>query len=329
MKINRIAWFTCLALAVSLFALQAQPQPAKIIFDTDMDTDCDDTAALALLHALADQQEAEILATVVSSHFPWSPACVDAINRYYQRAALPIAAPKQPGASTHRGSRYAEQIAQRFLENPQTTEHYPDAVPVYREVLAQQPPRSVTIVTVGYLTNLAYLLDSEPDQHSPLDGRQLVAKTVDKLVCMGGRYPRHLNPGEFGNFKPDPDAAVQVAEEWPTQVIFTGLGDDVYTGESLQDTPDDNPVKVAYRLFLGDRPARNSWDLFAVLYAVRPQQPFWLMQKEGYNHIFDNGTNEWRDTNQENHWLLKVDPNAKDDIKATMNELIALPPQTP
>ena len=52
-----------------------------IIFDTDMDTDCDDAGALAILHALADRGEAEILATVVSSRYPWSVPCVEAIDR--------------------------------------------------------------------------------------------------------------------------------------------------------------------------------------------------------------------------------------------------------
>jgi hypothetical protein len=39
----------------------------RIILDTDMSGDCDDAGALALLHALADQGECEILATVVSA----------------------------------------------------------------------------------------------------------------------------------------------------------------------------------------------------------------------------------------------------------------------
>src|SRR3712207_437465 len=49
--------------------------PPRILFDTDMLTDCDDAGALAVLHALADNGEAEILATVVSVPNPWSAAC--------------------------------------------------------------------------------------------------------------------------------------------------------------------------------------------------------------------------------------------------------------
>src|SRR5687768_10367927 len=68
--------------------------PVRIIFDTDMDSDCDDAGALAVLHALADRGEAEILATVASSKNPWSAPCVDAINTYYGRGDLPIGVPK-------------------------------------------------------------------------------------------------------------------------------------------------------------------------------------------------------------------------------------------
>jgi inosine-uridine nucleoside N-ribohydrolase len=318
-----------LFLLLCLIATAAFPvvaEPVRIIFDTDMDTDCDDTAALAILHTLANQGEAKILATVASSHYAWSAPCIQAINTYYNRPELPIGVPKKPGASTNRGSRYAKQISTQFPTALTTNSDAPDAVEIYRRILAKQTDTRVVIVTVGYLTNLAYLLDSQSDQYSPLTGRELVQNTVASLVCMGGRYPSHLDPGVFGNFKPDPAAAVKVAKEWPGRIVFTGLGDDVFTGQSLHQTPDTNPVKVAYKLYLGDKPARPSWDLFAVLYAVRPNEPYWDMRKEGTNHIFENGTNEWREQDNPNHWLLQIDPAKKDHVKDLMNKLMATPP---
>ena len=91
-----------------------RPKPVSIIFDTDMDTDCDDVGALAMLHALADAGEVKILATVVSSKYAYSAPCVEVINRYYGRGDLPIGVPKGKGATTKRGSRYARQIAQAY-----------------------------------------------------------------------------------------------------------------------------------------------------------------------------------------------------------------------
>lgn len=314
---------------LSVFTYAVHSQPAPVIFDTDMDTDCDDTGALAMLHGLANRGEAEILATVVSSHYPWSAPCVAAINAYFNRPDIPIGAPKKPGADINRGSRYAKQISERFAPSIKTNDGAPDAVAVYRRILSRQQERRVIIVTAGYLTNLSYLLDSEADEHSPLTGRQLIEQSVKLVVCMGGRYPKHLDPGVYGNFKPDPAAAVNVANEWPGTILFTGLGDDVLTGEPLKNAPDDNPVKMAYRLYLGDKPARPSWDLFAVLYAVRPDEPFWIVQKEGHNHIFENGTNEWRDDDWPNHWLLHIKPDQKPLVKKVMNELMSSQPPQP
>ena len=69
----------------SVFALERKSACVKIIFDTDMLTDCDDTAALGILHKLADAGETEILATMVTSSYPMSAPVVDVINTYYNR----------------------------------------------------------------------------------------------------------------------------------------------------------------------------------------------------------------------------------------------------
>ena len=87
-----------------MFALLANTsisagEKPHIIFDTDMDTDCDDVGALAMLHALADMGEVTILATPVSSKFPYSVPCTEAINKYYGPGDLPIGCPKGKGAS--------------------------------------------------------------------------------------------------------------------------------------------------------------------------------------------------------------------------------------
>src|SRR5687767_2874399 len=133
----------------------------KIIFDTDMDSDCDDVGALAVLHALADLGEAEILATVTSSKNPWSAPCIDAINTWYGRPDLPIGSPK--GKGTQKPTKYGEAIAKQFPHDLKSTADAPDARQVYRDALAKQPDGSVTIVTVGYLTNVADLLREPAD----------------------------------------------------------------------------------------------------------------------------------------------------------------------
>jgi inosine-uridine nucleoside N-ribohydrolase len=302
--------------------------PVRLIFDTDMDTDCDDAGALAMLHALADAGEVEILATVVSSHYPFSAPAVDVINTYYGRPELPMGVPKLPGASIHRGSRYAEGLAREFPHRVRSNAEAPDAVEVYRRILASQPDTSVVIVTVGYLTNIRHLLESVPDEHSPLSGSELVRSKAKRLIAMGGTFPAHTDPREFGNFKPDAEATVVVARDWPRPLVFAGdeIGDHILTGATLATTPDDNPVRRAYELYFGE-PGRQrpSWDQTAVLHAVRPEAGYWREVGGWYNHIFENGTNEWRARPDSPHlFLVEAAPAA--EITAVTEELMTRPP---
>jgi inosine-uridine nucleoside N-ribohydrolase len=299
----------------------------RIIFDTDMDTDCDDAGALAILHSLADRGEAEILGTLVSSHYPYSVPCVAAINAYYGRPDLPVGSPKGAGADTNRGSAYARQIAEAFPSAYRSNEDAPDAALVYRQLLSTEEDNSVVIVTVGYVTNLRDLLATTADSSSPLSGLELVRRKVKRWVCMGGRYPAHLDPNVYGNFKPDPVSAVEAAQHWPGEIVFTGLGDDILTGKTLRQTPENNPVRQAYELYLREKPARPSWDPIAVLYAVQPDEPFWRVEDDGYNHIFPNGTNEWRQTPDDpRHKLLQLQSGTEGVVQATLEELMARSP---
>ncbi len=323
LKCTMVLWILIVGISQSKVTITAEP--VRIIFDTDMDTDCDDAGALAMLHNLADLGECEILATVVSAHYPFSAPCVEAVNRYYGRPDLPIGVPKLPGASTNRGSRYAKQIAERYETTLQTNEDAADAVDVYRRILSESPDKSVVICSVGYLTNLRYLLESEPDGISPMSGRELIEQKVKVWVCMGGRYPQHLDPKVYGNFKPDPEASVIAATQWTGQIVFTGLGNDILTGECLRELEEENPARVAYELYLGDKPARPSWDPIAVLYSVRPELEFWKLHQEGKNHIFDNGTNEWRDGEAENHVLLQLQTDSKQELENMLEELMCVP----
>jgi hypothetical protein len=203
----------------------------------------------------------------------------------------------------------------------------PDAVDVYRRVLAGEEDGSVVIVSVGYLTNLRDLLASKPDTISPLDGPALVRRKVSRWVCMGGRYPAERDPGVWGNFKPDPSSAVIAARDWPGPLYFTGLGGDIGTGSRLNETPANSPVRRVYKLYLGERKTRPSWDPIGVLFAVRRDADFWKIHTGGHNHIFENGTNEWRDGPETNQRLIQLQPDVKDGLRDTMDALMVQAPR--
>ncbi len=69
----------------------------NLILDTDMGPDYDDVGAMALMHALADSGQVNILATVSSNKDERVIPCIEVINTYFNRPAIPVGAPKSEG----------------------------------------------------------------------------------------------------------------------------------------------------------------------------------------------------------------------------------------
>jgi hypothetical protein len=90
--------------------------------------------------------------------------------------------------------------------------------------------------------------------------------------------------------------------------MFSGaeIGSAIKTGgKSMQQKASSNsPVRRAYELYNNFR-GRSSWDQTAVLYAVRGLNQYWSAHTEGYNHVFPDGSNEWRSSPDKNHNYLK------------------------
>ncbi len=296
-----------------------------IIFDTDFAADVDDVGALAILHAMADSGEADILGVMISSGNHYALRAVDTINTYYGRPAIPIGVTWAPAVSVD--SKYTLELA---LDFPNDVEAAPNAVDLYRQILAEQPDNSVTIVTVGFLTNLQGLLASEPDEHSMLSGSELVAAKVAYLVSMGGHYPdsaSHPDGREY-NFALDAESTYAVIPNWPTPIVFSGfeIGRDIVTGAILyENSSADNPVRVAYELYNGGA-GRSSWDLTAVHFAVRGLTNVWQLCGPGNNKIFPDGRNTWEPSTDHLHYYL-VNALSKDQIKELLDDLLIQPPQ--
>jgi purine nucleosidase len=280
-----------------------QRQSVQLIFDTDMMGDVDDVGTVAVLHALADRREVDVLAMGLSGKNPWSPLCLDALNTYFGRPGIPIGVVQGP--AFHKKSRYAEAIAKEFPHHLKSIDDAPDAAMLYRDVLAGQPDKSVVMVSVGQLTNFQNLLKTGPDKHSKLNGIDLVRKTVRAWVCMGGKLPE----GDEANLVHDGPAAAFAISEWPTPIVFSGweIGQKIMTGANLDRAPTSAPVRRAYELFNGLKD-RQSWDQTAVLYAVRGLDgglsDLWDLETAGYMHVNSDGSNEWRNSPDRSHAYL-------------------------
>jgi hypothetical protein len=335
----RRACHTLLAAAACLAGSPALAQaPVRLVVDTDLAADVDDVGALAVLHALADRGEAEILAAMVSSRNRHSVACLSALNTWYGRRDIPIGVvrgqvagyPRDTGREVE--SKYTEEVAKRFPLEVRSAKGAADAVSLYRRTLAGQPDGGVVIVTLGFLTNLKNLLDSSADDVSPLDGEELVRRKVRLWACMGGKFPNGLFPDGGGEYNVGYDtfASVRAINDWPTPVVFSGfeIGASIKTGAGLRDLPEESPVRAAYRLFNGLED-RESWDQTAVLYAVRGARDYWTESAPGQNLMHarvPQGYNEWlaAPRGRHRHLLEKMPPR---DLARLIEDLMLQPPR--
>jgi inosine-uridine nucleoside N-ribohydrolase len=297
-----------------------------IILDTDIGTDVDDAGAIAILHALASRGEARILAIMSCNRNRWSGPAIDTINTYYRRPEIPVGA-SRTGPDDEI---WYHELVPRFPHRLTASADAPEAVSLYRRILAAQPDKSVTLVTIGWLTNLAGLLRSGPDRYSPLAGKDLVAAKVKELVSMGGSWPNNQGEGEY-NFTMDRQAAQEVIRNWPGKVMFTGLGRDVMTGARLMsDAPAGNPVGSFYGSFFKANKVsqRSSWDLIAVLYAVRGLSDYFTAVTDGRCVVREKGVSEWMPgTGQGHAYLVYKMPQAQ--LAAVIEDLMLRPPDTP
>lgn len=257
----------------------------KLIFDTDIAEDCDDVGAMAVLHALADNGELDILGMMVSMPVDYGAPALDAINTYFNRPGIPIGTLKNSfdSAGARNMDVYNKVLAQQFPNDLQHADNTPNALLLYRKLLSAEPDHSVVVLTVGPLTNLYHLMRSDPDEYSPLSGMELIKKKIKRFIMAGGKLPE----GSSYNFRISPDKTEYVINNWPTEhwLVPNQLGDSVFTGrEMLANTTIKNPIHVAYSLYEKAHPGwefRPSWDQMGVYIAARYNDPLFRIDSSG------------------------------------------------
>lgn len=260
-------------------------QGLKLIFDTDIAEDCDDLGAMAVLHALADKGELEILAMMVSMPVAYGAPALDAVNTYFKRPDIPIGTLKnsQDALGAANLDVYNKALAEQFPNDIKHADNATNSLALYRQLLAREPDSSIVILTVGPLTNLYHLMHSTPDEHSPLNGMDLIRRKVKRFIMAGGKLPQ----GSSYNFRISPEKTEFVINHWPTEhwLVPNQLGDSVFTGtEMLAKTHVDNPIHLGYALYQKAHPGwefRPSWDQMAVYIAARPNDPLFKKNTKG------------------------------------------------
>ncbi|MFH5885331.1 nucleoside hydrolase [Halalkalibaculum sp. DA3122] len=332
-------YFLIWLMSITLYPLQikSQDKPVSVIYDTDMGPMTDDVGALAILHAMADNEEAKLLATVASNTHPTIAQLLDVFNTYYGRPNIPIGVPKglaleikdAPEVCCFGG--WTNKIVGNYPADIRSNKVVPSSVEIYRKILSNQPDHSVTIVTVGFLTNLSNLLVSRPDRYSKLNGKELVKKKVQNLVSMAGTFTGPVNdpqgPNKEYNLYMDAKASKHVFENWPTEIIFSGfaLGVKVRTGGQLlqNDEIEDSPVKDVMRMVSSGK-SGASFDQTAVLVAVHGAETYFDLVP-GKITVSWNGSNGW-DSSQTGHFYLKEKKEGLDHVENVIDNLMQQQP---
>ncbi len=251
------------------------------ILDTDWWTDCDDIVAVRLLCNLHKAEKINFKGICINTRMEHSVSSLSAflVN---EDLDLPIGiskAPITPDMDEPLKYQYFMKDFPHKLQNDDCL----DGVSFYRKMLAESETQ-IEIIEIGFQNILADLLDSQPDQYSPLTGMELVKQKVKKLWAMAGKWDE--NPGREYNFyccTESKKAGAYMCDNWPTPIAFLGfeVGWEVISGSKLEPSDFLKKCMVVH----GSPNGRHSWDPMTALYAYIGDA-----EKAGYKEVFGKAT---------------------------------------
>ncbi|MEJ7608429.1 MAG: nucleoside hydrolase [Bryobacteraceae bacterium] len=309
------------------FSPQAKP-PVGVIFDCDMGNGIDDALALALLYGLDGKNEARVVSVSITKSNLKAALFAEAMIKPYSgpfSRMLPIGLaidgrmPEDTPILTWPLSRRKPDGEPLYATTIKTLNDTAEVAPLIRNALTAQHDQNAIVVLVGPATNLVAAL--------ALTGvRELIARKVRYLSMMGGAFPG--GEAEF-NIKSDIPAAKKLFAEWPTEIVTAGfeVGNAIlYPGASIDKDfvwAPAHPLVDAYRAYKPMPYDTETWDLAAVLHAVRPKEGYFSL---GTISVQDDGRTVFSASPSGKHRYLIVDPAQKERIVKAYVELISAKP---
>lgn len=311
----------------------------NIIFETDIGNDVDDALALDMIYKYLDTGKINLLAVSSNKESRYSTEYIDLMNRWYGYPDIPIAKVINGIDSENDARKYAEFVSlqkdstgQPLFPRPAFDyEAVPEAVSMYRKLLAAQPDHSVTIVSVGFSTNIFRLLQSGADEYSPLSGKELIAEKVKLLSIMAGSFGEN-RLAEYNVVKDIPAAQI-IADNWPTPVVFTPFEAGIavkYPASSIENDfkwAAHHPVVEAYKHYLDMPYDRPTWDLIALLYVVENSSEYFTESVAGKVKVDDKGFTSFSAEPNGKHIYLTLDSAQAEKTKKRFVELITAQPK--
>lgn len=310
----------------------------KIILETDIGNDVDDALALDMLYKYLDAGDIDLLGIMINKEGIYPAEYTDIMNTWYGYPQIPIGILHNGADCENDATNYAKAVCLIQDENSKPTfkrslkggyDQLPEAPALYRKLLAQQPDSSVTIISVGFSTNLARLLDTPADEYSSLTGKELVAKKVKLLCTMAGCFN---NPELYEyNVVKDIPAAKKVFTEWPTTLVTSPFEVGIAINYPATSIKNDfqwapiHPMVEAYKSYQKMPYDRPTWDLTSVLYSVEGPSYF-TVSPAGKISVTDKGATEFTPDATGNRYYLTVDAAQAENIKQHFVKLISKQP---
>ncbi len=324
----------CLLFLIALYGCISKDQQnaqivsdaQKIIFETDIGNDVDDALALDMLYKYMDAGDIDLLGIMINKEGVYSPEYTDIMNTWYGYPDVPIGIVLNGADCENDATNYAKCVSLMedeygsplFHRSLKDDSKLPEAHVLYRKILAKQPDHSVTIVSVGFSTNLARLLDTPADDISPLTGKELVVSKVKLLCTMAGCFN---NPDLFEyNIVKDIPSAKKVFAEWPTPVVTSPFEVGIAINYPATSIENDfkwalaHPMVEAYKCYLEMPYDRPTWDLTSVLYSVEGSSYF-SISPAGKIDVTDKGATTFTVDENGNRYYLMVDSVQAQNIK--------------
>ncbi len=278
-----------------------EQQDIRVIYDCDMGSSTDDLFALMMLYRYMDMKRCTLLGVVVDRMDRANADAVDVMNNYYGYPYIPIGLEKNGVKDPRIFIPYHNMAYARstdgeplFKRTVGDEGEYMDGYKLYRKLLAAQPDKSVTIASVGFVTCLSRLLQSGPDEYSPLSGVDLFQKKVKNIYMMGGVFGDSFEHDY--NFTAAIDYSLKFFELLPKDIdiVFSPgeVGDPLYysAADIIADMnwTDIHPIKWIYQ-FLTEDKFQKMWDPLAVINAVEGDDIFYPLSPRGWVTLTPTG----------------------------------------
>lgn len=308
-----------------------------IIIDTDLGSSTDDVVTICMAYSYMRQGRADLLGIVVDRMGEQNAVFADVLNTYFGFPRIPIGLCRNGVEHPQIFTDYAH-IAEKKRSDgtplfARTQTMFEDDFKVYRKLLASQPDKSVTVLSIGFLTSLANLLTSSADEYSQLDGVSLIAQKIKRIIVMGGKFDETDKNGEY-NIQQSGRFAETFFRLLPSSVPVDyspeAVGNALYwTKNEILQTLSHIAVHPLKQIYLDcpEDPYQRMWDPLTIIQAVEGDKHFsWsapgvvTLQKDftltfspcnsGISRYQKCGTEE-----QQRSWMRMIEESFRYDIK--------------